>query len=160
MSAYVSIRQHTSAPAVEAARSRTIRVLDTATPSGQLPRICMFIFAPIRLRHIHVYACVYMPRICMHIYAAPRSSVEHCVCVYIYGRSGSERRTTVPSCSASKALDRAYASTTVKESSANNAGGVEHLRAQPPKKHVQAIRRVEHLRAQPSKKQLQAMRKV
>ncbi len=35
----------------------------------------------------------------------------------------------------------------------------EHLRAQPPKKPVQAMRRGEHLRAQPPKKQVQAMRR-
>jgi hypothetical protein len=37
---------------------------------------------------------------------------------------------------------------------------VEHLRAQPRKKQVQAMRRVEHLRAQPKKKPVQAMRRV
>jgi hypothetical protein len=36
------------------------------------------------------------------------------------------------------------------------AGG-EHLRAQPPKKQVQGLRRVEHLRAAPQKKQLQGL---
>jgi hypothetical protein len=37
---------------------------------------------------------------------------------------------------------------------------VGHLRAQPPKKHVQAMRRGEHPRAQPPEKRLQAMRRV
>jgi hypothetical protein len=38
--------------------------------------------------------------------------------------------------------------------------GVEHLRAQPPKKRVQGMRGVEHLRAQPHTKQLQALRAI
>jgi hypothetical protein len=87
-STYVSICQHMSAYVSACCRgggsSRTTRVRHTATPSGGLPRICMHISAPIRVRRIHVYACVYVPRRCMHIYAAPRSSVEHCVCVCIY----------------------------------------------------------------------------
>jgi hypothetical protein len=37
---------------------------------------------------------------------------------------------------------------------------VEHLRAQPRKEQVQAMRRVEHLQAQPHKKPVQAMRRV
>jgi hypothetical protein len=36
----------------------------------------------------------------------------------------------------------------------------EPVRAQPPKKNVQAIQRVEHLRAQPRKTQVQAVRRI
>ena len=35
----------------------------------------------------------------------------------------------------------------------------EHLRAQPPKKQVQAMWRIEHMRAQPSKAHVQGLRR-
>jgi hypothetical protein len=70
---------------------------------------------------------------------------------------------------ASHAAGRASASTTAKGTGASSAAERgEHLRAQPPKKQVQAVRRVEHLRTQvvlcgcvtqPHKKRVQAMRR-
>jgi hypothetical protein len=161
-SAYVSICQYTSVYVSACCRGGAKQDETRPPHCHTLRRAAAYLYVYIRTYTRAAYTRI-RTRIRAYMYAHIRGTSQQrgalCVCIYIDGRSGSQSRTTVPSCSASQALHRGICEHNRERVNCKQCGGVEHLRAQPPKKHVQAIRQVKHLRAQPSKKQLQAMRR-